>query len=154
MHAAIQNGFFFWCVNSSGQIDWGLAYLWYSNFISEFSPRCGQVLGNRQSSTNSLKDEPKSEDWIYRIATCLGPLIQKSLLIQGCALCRFYCNHVPSFFYHWYFWWWDQNGTCALIHRQNSSVSHSVFFRTFRGGKFPPLSFEFPPQTIANFFFF
>ena len=26
----------------------------------------------------------------------------------------------------------------------------SVFFRAFRGGNFPPLSFEFPPQTITN----
>ena len=28
---------------------------------------------------------------------------------------------------------------------------YSVFFRAFRGGNFPPLSFEFPPQTITNF---
>ena len=27
----------------------------------------------------------------------------------------------------------------------------SVFFRAFRGGKFPPLSFKIPPQTITNF---
>ena len=38
------------------------------------------MLGNRQSSTNSLKDKPKSED---RIATCLGPLIRKSALNSG-----------------------------------------------------------------------
>ena len=29
-------------------------------------------------------------------------------------------------------------------------VFFSVFFRAFRGGKFPCLSFKFPPQTITN----
>ena len=28
------------------------------------------------------------------------------------------------------------------------------FFRAFRGGNFPPSSFEFPPQTITNFICF
>ena len=28
---------------------------------------------------------------------------------------------------------------------------HAVFFSGPLGGKFPPLSFEFPPQTITNF---
>ena len=36
--------------------------------------------------------------------------------------------------------------------QEQSAFTQCFFFRAFRGGNFPPpLSFEFPPQTITNF---